>query len=254
MYYKFFKQSAIVIIICVVSVLFVAYFVFKPAPFDVFDFSIREKTNISSVINNLFTPVLSLVSVILLYITLNKQNESISDQRMSKNLDLVLSMVSNLENEYRSFSYLRKGTRYEGGEKKPYSEQFYGYDAMVEILPRIKTKPQKFGFHYFSDKLLSLIDSYKVLNESFRKLNIDPEIKQSLSNKLDSFYTLKLRYVFLQIAFYIKDCDDKHSMTFLGFVYEQEKIIDKRFDLRKYNNVGELMAEILQERSIHPVD
>src|SRR5690606_41500218 len=57
---------------------------------------------ISTTINALSTPIISLISVILLYITLSKQIESNYFQKKSKNLDLVLVMYNQLQVEYRS--------------------------------------------------------------------------------------------------------------------------------------------------------
>lgn len=244
---KLFKQLLIAVSSCVLIVLFISYVIFKPSFIDVFDFSIEDKSRVSSVINNLFTPVISLVSVILLYITLNKQIQSITDQRLSKNLDLVLSLITNLDNEYLALTYNKKGTKTRGEQRSDFSEFYYGYDALTNFLPIVRGFPIKFGHQYFSEKVISIIYSYNVLIETFNRIKLDDEIKKSLSIKIDNFYLIRLRFPFLLYAFNIKNNTDKHSLIFLEFVNKHEKAIRKDFDLNNYDTEGKIIDDILKE-------
>jgi|GEM_PF-5182543 len=242
---KLFKQLLIAVLTCVLIVLFISYAIFKPSFIDVFDFSTEDKSRVSSVINNLFTPVISLVSVILLYITLNKQIQSITDQRLSKNLDLILTLITNLDNEYLALTYNKKGTKSKGNVSTEYSEFYHGYDALTNYINIVKANPEKFGGRYFSEKVISIIYSFGLLIDTFNKIDIDDNIKTSLTIKIDNFYLMKLRYPLIQYAYFIKNNTDNHSIILLEYVLDRERRINDEFDLFSYKNEGELVSSIL---------
>ena len=67
------KDLIIIALLAFVIILVIPFTVFQPALFKIFDYTVT--TQISSVINNLLTPSISLISIILLYITLSKHKE-----------------------------------------------------------------------------------------------------------------------------------------------------------------------------------
>jgi len=137
-----FKVALIVGLISVVVISLFSVVAFLPSYSEVFNFTDKDKGSISAVINNIATPCISLVSIILLFITLNKQEESIVDQRKSKNLDLILTSFNNLEAEFNSFTHVKRGTKMRNGERIDYEQVFHGFDALEAPITSI-AKTQK---------------------------------------------------------------------------------------------------------------
>ncbi|MDF2856854.1 MAG: hypothetical protein K0Q87_2705 [Neobacillus sp.] len=237
-----FKVALLVVLISVFVISMFSIIAFLPSFSEVFNFTDKNKGSISTVINNIATPCISLVSIILLFITLNKQEESILDQRKSKNLDLILTSFNNLETEYNSFTHVKRGTKMRNGERIDYEQVFHGFDALEAPITSVTNNPKKFGMYYTSDKYISIIATFEFVNDLILTLDLDPDIKSGLIYKIDTFYQSKLKVLFLQLSYVIKDNTDINSKKIVTFITNQERKNYPDFDLKNYSRVGDLFT------------
>lgn len=238
-----FKVALIVVLISILVISLFSIIAFQPSFSELFNFTDKDKGSVSTVINNIATPCISLVSIILLFITLNKQQESIVDQRKSKNLDLILTSFNNLENEYNSFQYITRRTKVSKGVSVDYERIYNGFDALEASIRFVQNDPKKFGNNYTSDKYVSLIVGYTFINDLVETLELDNNITSSLIYKLDSFYEARFKVLLLQLSYHIKDNNDINSKSIVKFTLDQERKYRPDFDLNNYKHVSDLYAE-----------
>lgn len=230
------KVAIIVVLISVLVISLFSIIAFQPSFSELFNFTDKDKASVSTVINNIATPCISLISIILLFITLNKQQESIVDQRKSKNLDLILTSINNMEAEYSSISYLKN---IGNGNH----QELFGFDAIMHSVKLISSDPIRFGKSYKSDQFRSFTIAFDFVNDLILTLELDELVKEKLIKRVDLYYETKVKVLFLELAFVIKDFEDINSKTIVNFVINQEKKNNNKFDLYKYQNVGELLNE-----------
>lgn len=238
-----FKVALLVMLISVFVISLFAIIAFLPSFSEVFNFTDKDKGSVSTVINNIATPCISLVSVILLFITLNKQEESIIDQRKSKNLDLILTSYNNLETEYHSFTHVKRGTKMTNGQRVDYEQTFHGFDALQAPITLVSKDPKRFGMYYTSDKYVGLVVTFEFVYNLILTMDLDLAVKSGLIYKIDTFYQTKLKVLFLQLAYAIKDNVDINSKKIVDFVTNQERRNNPDFDLKNYDKVGDLFID-----------
>ncbi|WP_345232958.1 hypothetical protein [Olivibacter ginsenosidimutans] len=238
-----FFKSAIISLICVFAALILSIFVFKEAYYAHFDFTDDDKVKISTTINALSTPIISLISVILLYITLSKQIESNYFQKKSKNLDLVLVMYNQLQVEYENFSYTKKGTSTTRGVTTSYENHFKGADALRENLASFRIKPEKFGPSYQSDKIIRLVHSFTFLENIITTMDLEEESRNLLNRNMESFYKTSFRPVFLSLAYLLRSNTNSYSKELIDFVTSQERKQKQDFDIKSYKKEGDLFGD-----------
>jgi len=243
MNYLMFFKSALISLICVFAVLILSIFIFKEAYYVHFDFSDDDKVKISTTINALATPVISLISVILLYITLSKQIQSNYFQKKAKNLDLILVMYNQLQVEYENFSYRKKGQSTTKGVTTSYERQFNGADALRENLARFRITPEKFGPSYQSDKIIRLVHTFALVENLIITMDLEENARNLLTQNIESFYRTSLRPVFLSLAYLIRSNSNSYSVALINFVTEQERKCTPDFDITSFKNEGDLFKE-----------
>lgn len=240
---KIISISTRIAFLCLIGVLLLSIMVFQDAFFSVFDFTTIQKVNISTTINSLATPVISLISVILLFITLNKQIESNYFQVKSKNLDLILAMYNQLQKEYENFTYTKRGTRNSNGKLSSFENEFKGYDALVENLPTFRIAPEKFGPSYQSDKIIKLVDSFNLVDDLIESMILEENVRYIFNQNMNSFYKVNFRPVFLSLAFLIRNNSNSYSKELISFVTKNERKTNPDFNIDSFKKESELFEE-----------
>lgn len=163
------------------------------------------------------------------------------DQRRSKNLDLILSFYNQLENEYSSFTYIERRS---GNSRDPRITEttYFGFEALFNSMEVIQREPSKFGKTYHSDKMVGLIYTYDLILTVMYALDIEDKIKYTLEYKLDNFYAIKMKSIFLHVAFLIRDFDNENSKAIVKFVQEREKKYNKDFDIYTFKSESDIFG------------
>ncbi|WP_074588244.1 hypothetical protein [Pedobacter antarcticus] len=198
---------------------------------------------ISTTVNALATPVISLISVVLLYLTLSKQIESNYFQKKAKNLDLILVMYNQLQVEYGNFTYNKKGQRAQVGVTTHYEDRFHGFDALFENLQSIRKKPEKFGPSYQSDKIVGLIHTFDLVQKLILNMDLEKDAQNELGAKMKNFYQTSFRPTFLDIAFHVRNNTNINSKILIDFVTNQEQKENPAFDINTFKSIGELFKD-----------
>ena len=238
-----FYQLIIILLICLFTVLVLSFFIFKESYWTIFDFTTDNKVKISTTVNALATPVISLISVILLYLTLSKQIESNYFQKKAKNLDLILVMYNQLQVEYGNFTTIKNGQRVQEGVTTHYEDRFYGFDALYKDLLSIKKRPEKFGPSYQSDKIVGLIHTFDLIEKLILNMDLEKDAQNGLGAKMKSFYQTSFRPIFLDIAFHIRNNTNINSKILIDFVTGQEQKENPAFDINTFKSIGELFKD-----------
>lgn len=238
-----FLKSTLLALACLFLVFILSFLVFKESSFSLFDYTNDDKVKISSTINSLATPIISFISVILLYATLSKQIESNYFQKKSKNLDLILVMYNQFQVEFENFSYTKKGQTSRNGVTTSYESHFKGADALRENLPTFRISPEKFGPSYQSDKIIRLVHSYILLENLIITMDLEDNAKNLLKQNVESFYKTSLRPTFLSLAYLIKDNTNAYSSELVSFVTTQERKHQPSFNIQTFKKEGDLFVE-----------
>ena len=69
-----------------------------PAIWDRLD--LTNTSSIGDTIGGITAPLLGIISIIFLYLTLNRQIDSINDQKLKNESDIIFMLLNQLENEY----------------------------------------------------------------------------------------------------------------------------------------------------------
>lgn len=236
-------KSSLIVCACFLLVIILSFFVFNESFYPLFDYTEDDKVKISTTINALATPVISLISVVLLYITLTKQIESNYFQKKAKNLDLILVMYNQLQVEYENFSYTISGKSTTNGVTTQYEKHYKGADALRENLPTFRIKPEKFGPSYQSDKIIRLVHTFTLIENLIRTMDLEKEAKTLLNQNIESFYKTGFRPTFLSLAFLIRDNTNSYSKELIDFVTTQERKSQQDFDIKKIEKEGDLFND-----------
>lgn len=229
-------KSSIIALICFLLVFILSLLVFNESFHPVLDYNDDVKVKISTTINALTTPVISLISVILLYITLSKQIESNYFQKKAKNLDLILVMYNQLQVDYDHFSYTKRGNK----GPLPYENKFNGFDALYENLASFRKEPEKFGPSYQSDKIIRLVHTFTLTESLIQTMDLEKEAKNLLNQNIESFYKTSFKPVFLSLAYLIRNNTNAYSLEMINFVTNQERKDTPDFDIKNFEKEGDL--------------
>ncbi|MBP3944413.1 hypothetical protein J5U18_12765 [Sphingobacteriaceae bacterium WQ 2009] len=232
---KIAKLSAIIVLITVFVILLTSIIIFQTPIFKIFNFNNSDKLTVSTVFNSVLTPIVSLISVILLYITLLKQNESINDQKQGRNVELILMMFNQLVLEYSNYEV----EDYHRGNIKI----FKGSDAFIRTIFLINKDSEMFINSERFSKISGIISSYILVQDLLYSLNIDSESKHAINYKMANFYEVNLRTPLIIYATLLKNEVRDDIVMFIRDVISFEKGRGSEFDPNtfvidpKYSNI-----------------
>jgi hypothetical protein len=202
-----FNRQLIIFTVAIVVLCFLSVLIFTlPATIKQLDLSTNG--NIGSSLGGITAPIIGIITSVLLYITLNRQVESNSDQRLKNESDIIFLLLNQLENEMATFYYTFT-------EKKQGSQEqehvYHGFQGLNEFVWQF-TKERKlsdfnytFKEFYASNQIQLLIRSYELIEMRIELSKISSDLKNMFHKKLRSFY----------------DCRLKDALTQLGAAIEQ---------------------------------
>lgn len=203
--------------VCLISVVLLTLPAFTP----LFDLS---KTGIGDTIGGITSPILGLITTILLYLTLNKQIQSMEHQELKSEIDVIFLLLNQLENEYNMFLYNEN----EGGIKT----KLYGYEGLMGLVENkynfhIIHDPRKFFEYNWSKQIILLVRSYLLIKERVEMSTLKTDIKLMFNRRIHTFYECKLQKpleTFEMIFDKYPDLRDEYSDEVLRLV-NHEKLI-----------------------------
>lgn len=214
------KNILIIVLVAVLLSFFCVIVFTRPAISEFYDLS--NSGNIGDAIGGITSPVIGLISIILLYITLNKQIESIKDQKIKNESDMIFLLINQFEVEYNSF-FLNKTER---GVK----EKMTGFEALTYLCECIgsvalRSDNKTIGRYYFTNQIICIIRSYKLIEERIELSTLTQEIKQVFSKKLQIIYESKLKDQMKNFVSVVNSVDflkDEVSMEIEDFFIKHE--------------------------------
>jgi uncharacterized membrane protein len=183
------SKELLLVITLTIIMSFVSVLIFtRPAIFNIFDLS--NSGNIGDAIGGITAPVLGLISIILLYITLNRQIESIKDQKIKNESDMIFLLINQFDAEYNSFFLYVTSNKIR--------EKIVGFEALTYLCNCIDSMAQKtdnktIGKYYFTNQIICIIRSYKLIEQRIELSTLSADIKQVFSKKLQIIYESKLK-------------------------------------------------------------
>lgn len=184
------KLNSILIIVLVAILLcfFCVIILTRPAISEFYDLS--SSGNVGDTIGGITSPIIGLISIILLYITLNRQIESIKDQKIKNESDIIFLLINQFEVEYNSFFLYKTvlGVR----------EKMTGFEGLTYLCDCIgsmasSSDNKKIGQYYYTNQIICIIRSYKLIEERIELAAISAELKQVFLKKLQINYDSKLK-------------------------------------------------------------
>lgn len=236
-------KTLIWLIIAAITTSFLTvYFALKPYIWESFNLSTTESANIGVTFSGITAPILTLLSIALLYLALRKQTESNDNQRLKNDADLIFLLYNQLETEYRETTtrqYQPNDFHRRNNDKTP--EIFYGFDAFIKLCDIFQGDFAKdFAKKNESSKILFIIQSYKALEELISISTISQPLKSIIENKTYNFYISRIRDPLANLSFYIKENDDLESKEVVDFFSRIEKKRNPNFDMNQMKTLQEL--------------
>jgi hypothetical protein len=150
-------------------------------------------TNTSSIgdtIGGITAPLLGIISSIFLYLTLNKQIDSIKDQKLKNESDIIFLLINQLENEYQQI--------YINETSQNIKSKLFGHEALTTYTNSVykfynTNDTRKFGDYYIANHILLVIQSFKLIEERIKISPLSHDIKIMFYSKLRIFYNCKLK-------------------------------------------------------------
>ncbi|WP_282055678.1 hypothetical protein [Maribacter luteus] len=150
---------------------------------------LTNTSGIGDTIGGITAPVLGIISIVLLYVTLNRQIDSINDQKLKNESDIIFMLLNQLESEYNQI--------YMSGTTNNEPHRYYGHEALTKysnsVFKHYSQKDKKWSSYYISDSILLVIRSLKLVERRIELSNLDVELKSMFTDKLQTFYQMKLK-------------------------------------------------------------
>lgn len=151
--------------------------------------NLTNTSSIGDTIGGITAPLLGIVSAILLYLTLNRQIESINDQKLKNESDIIFMLINQLDTEYNQI--------YTTISEKDVKYKIYGHEALTQYSDSVfkfynNQDKRKFSDYYIADHVLLVIRSFKLIEQRIEMSNLSLELKKTFSDKLQTFYLCKL--------------------------------------------------------------
>ncbi|SDP86107.1 hypothetical protein SAMN05428975_3098 [Mucilaginibacter sp. OK268] len=167
----------------------------SPAVIPFFDFSTQQTANIGSTIGGITAPVLTIFTSYLLYITLTRQTESNTEQRLKNESDIIFLLINQMDSELDRF-YIKqtRGTvveKYTGLEALNDFARGFRYDYNIEQFGN--TQGHSFKVWYEAGQLAVIIDTFNLIEKRIQLSNLNEETRYLFQLKLDSYYAGKLK-------------------------------------------------------------
>ena len=168
-----FKTILLTVGLIIISLLLI-YILTLPAIWEVFD--LTNTSSIGDTIGGITSPLLGIISVIFLYLTLNRQIDSVNDQKLKNESDIIFMLFNQLDNEYNQI-YLYSTNKDERVRK-------FGHEALVDYCNSVfkfYSGNKKFSQYYIADSIILVIRSFELIKKRIQ-IRI---IKESLKQKRD---------------------------------------------------------------------
>jgi hypothetical protein len=179
----------------------VAIWIFSlPALIPGFNLANDANGNIGSAIGGITSPIIGLLSTVLLILTLNKQIESIRDQRLRNDTDLIYSLITQMEKELDGMYYKFNEEKTENGVRIRREIRFTGVEALDEFTRKLRYEfdLSKLGFtfrqFFQAHQLLIIIQSFKMIQHRIENSLLPKESKNLFKEKTKSFYICRLHF------------------------------------------------------------
>ncbi|RZJ23664.1 MAG: hypothetical protein EON51_01950 [Acinetobacter sp.] len=199
-----------------------------PAPLKLLDFS--GSGNLGSAVAGLCTPVIGILSTVLLYMALTKQTQSNIDQRVKNESDVIFMLINQLDQELERF--YTKISKTTANVKTEYTEtgiqglmhftRFYKFELNKEWLDE---NEMTFKSFYESHQVILLIDSFMLIEKRISISEISSEMRDLFTKKLESYYQcrfrLPLKYLSQGFEKYGQN-EQEYSKKVLAFIATQK--------------------------------
>ncbi|MGB0890766.1 MAG: hypothetical protein ACPGUU_00345 [Flavobacteriaceae bacterium] len=179
------KTVVLTLVLVTISVLLI-YLVTLPAVWNVFD--LTNTSSIGDTIGGITAPLLGIISVIFLYLTLNKQIDSSNDQKLKNESDIIFMLFNQLDNEYNQI-YLYSTNKTERTRKT-------GHEALIDYansVYKFYSGSKIFSQYYMADSIILVISSFKLIQKRISLSPLNSEMKELFQKKLETFYICKLK-------------------------------------------------------------
>jgi len=196
------RRWVIVTAILFILGLFGAPMLFKlPALWPIFDYS--KSNDLATAISGLTTPVISLVSIILIYLAFNKQaeankilkeqNDSLKEQ---KDVEFIFSLFDQLDKELKKICF------WEGSKTE--KSKSAGYEAIEKLTNNFTWAYEEGVFVFSTDtngrKIISISNAFQNILDSIEKCSVSSHYKTILENKAEFYYYSWLSWPFEKIV------------------------------------------------------
>jgi len=196
-----------VILLIALSVLF-----FKAvAIFSVSDLS--KSGNLGSAVSGLTSPAIGLLSIVLLYLALTKQNEANIEQRLKNDGDIIFALINQMDDELHRFytkpaqtTNVEKDLIETGLKGLTHFTREYKFEYTKDLF---ESDGVTFKSFYESHLIILIINSFQLIEKRVEISSFPDEMKKLFQDKLDSYYQCKLR---LPLK-YLLDGFDKHDQS-----------------------------------------
>jgi len=151
--------------------------------------NLTNTASIGDTIGGITAPLLGIISTIFLYLTLNKQIDSINDQKLKNESDIIFMLLNQLDTEYNQI--------YTTETEKDVKYKIYGHEALTKYSEAVfkfynDQDKRKFSDYYIADHLLLVIRSFKLIEQRIEMSNLSRDLKKMFSDKLQTFYLCKM--------------------------------------------------------------
>jgi uncharacterized membrane protein len=213
-----FKTVLLTVGLIIISLLLI-YILTLPAIWKVFD--LTNTSSIGDTIGGITSPLLGIISVIFLYLTLNRQIDSVNDQKLKNESDIIFMLFNQLDNEYNQI-YLYSTNKDERVRK-------FGHEALIDYCNSVfkfYSGNKKFSQYYIADSIILVIRSFELIKKRIQISPLNSEMKELFLKKLETFYLCKLKdpiYKLTDLFEREKSLLDEYTLEINEFYKSMEK-------------------------------
>ena len=183
--------------------------------------NLTNTSSIGDTIGGITAPLLGIISTIFLYLTLNKQIDSINDQKLKNESDVIFMLINQLDSEYNQI--------YTTETEKEVKYKIYGHEALTKYSDLVfkfynEQDKRKFSDYHFSNELLLVIRSFKLIEQRIAMSNLSDDLKKLFSDKLQTFYLCKLNdslFKFTDLFKRVAALNDNYTIEIQEFYSKQ---------------------------------
>ena len=184
---KVLLKTIILAIVLIIISLVLIYILTLPAIWG--GFNLTNTSSIGETIGGITSPLLGIISVIFLYLTLNKQIDSSNDQKIKNESDIIFMLFNQLDKEYNQiYLYSNKGDE---------RTRKIGHEAITDYCNSVfkfySAKNKKWSKYYIADSIILVVRSFQLIEKRIELSPLEEELKKMFRNKLNTFYLCKLK-------------------------------------------------------------